>query len=60
MQTQVDLDGGSSSLVVKRVLPQDILQLQQVHIRAQCHLPHTVGVKVELIVCDLYKVLMDK
>lgn len=60
MQVQVDLDGGSSSFVVERMLPQDVLQLQQVHIGTQRHLPHTVGVEVKLVVCDLHKMLMEK
>lgn len=57
MQGQVDLDGSPSSFVVERMLPQDILQLQQVHVGAQRHLPHAVSVEVKLVVCDLHKVL---
>lgn len=58
VQGQVDLDGGSSSFVVEWMLPQDVLQLQQVHVGAQRHLPHAVGVEVKLVVCDLHKMLM--
>lgn len=58
VEGQVDLDGGSSGFVVEWMLPQDVLQLQQVHVGAQRHLPHAVRVKVKLVVCDLHKVLM--
>lgn len=60
MQGQVDLDGCSSGFVVEWMLPQDVLQLQQVHIGSQCHLPHAVGVEVKLIICDLHKMLLER
>lgn len=59
MEGQVDLDGSPSSFVVEWMLPQDVLQLQQVHVGAQRHLPHAVGVEVKLVVCNLHKVLTE-
>ena len=59
MEGQIDLDGGPSRFVIKWMLPQYILQFKQVHIGAQRHLPHAVGVKVELVICDLNKVLLE-
>ena len=60
VQQQVDLDGAASGLVVERVLPQHVLQLQQVHVGAQRHLPHAVGVEVKLVICDLHKMLTER
>ena len=42
------------------MLSQDVLQLQQVYVGAQRHLPHAVGVEVELVICDLHKMLMRR
>ena len=60
MQGQVDLDGGPSSFIVEGMLSQDVLQLQQVHVGTQRHLPHAVGVEVKLVICDLHKMLMTR
>lgn len=60
MQGQVHLDGGSSSFIVEGMLSQDVLQLQQVYVGAQRHLPHAVGVEVKLVICDLNKMLMTR
>lgn len=60
MQTQVDLDGRGGSLVVEGMHSEDILQLQEVHVWAERHLPHAVGVKVELVVRNLHKMLKIK
>ena len=57
MQAEVDVDGGACCLVVKGVHAQDILQIQQVNVGAQRHLPHAVGVEVKLVVRDFYKML---
>lgn len=58
METQVHLDGCDGGLVVERVHAENVLQLQQVHVRAQRHLPHAVGVEIKLVVRDLHKMLI--
>lgn len=58
VEAKVDLDGCDCSLVVEGMHPEHILQLQEVHVGAQRHLPHAVGVKIKLVICDLHKMLM--
>lgn len=57
VEAQVDLDGCDGGFVVEGVHAEDVLQLQEVHVGAQRHLPHAVGVEIKLVVRDLHKML---
>ena len=60
VEAQVDLDRCDGSLVVEGMHPENVLQLQQVHVGAQRHLPHAVGVEIKLVICDLHKMLKKR
>ena len=47
----------ASSLEVKWVTSQHILQSQQAHVGSECHLAHTVSVEVKLVLNNLREVL---
>ena len=51
------LDGGPGGLEVEGMFAQNVLQTQQVHVRSQRHLAHTVRVEVELVFDYLSKML---
>lgn len=58
MKAEVDLDGCTCCLEVKRMHTQHVLQIEQIDVRTQSHLPHTVCVEVELVIRYLHKMLL--
>lgn len=60
MKLQIDSYGRLCSFKIEIMLAQYIFQAQEIYIGSQGHLPHTVCVKIKLIIGDLKEVLEDQ
>ena len=60
MKTDVNFNGTLGSLEIERGSTKAVLQLQQVNVRPERHLPEAVRMKVELVLKDLGEVLQSQ